>query len=227
MPRPTRIRGNDIHYHVILRCNNRERLIQNEEDFRKVLSMLTVIQEKFGFKLYNYVLLNAHIHLMLSTHHENYIDQVLHDFCFRYAKDYNQRHGRTGHFWAHRYWSRIILDDRYALACLRYQHRNPLAAGVVTKLEDWRWSGYSYYAFGSADGLLEPHPSYLALAEESFSRRQFYRSVVCTLIPADKSQSLFEGRTDWKSKQFSMMLKQLEKIKQRYDSKCLAPTAVT
>lgn len=128
--------GDDIHYHIILRCNNREKLLQTRNDFERVLTVLSETKAQFHLKLYNYELLNSHIHLLLSTHKDYFVDKIMHDFCFKFAKEFNRTHQRSGHFWAHRYRSRIILNDKHGIACLRYQHRNAFAAGIVSKPED-------------------------------------------------------------------------------------------
>lgn len=212
MPRPPRIKGNDIHYHIVLRCNNKEHLFQDRTDFEVLLSMLGDARNKFGFRLYNYELLHSHIHLMLSTHDGNFIDQIMHDFCFKYAKDFNQRNGRSGHLWAHRYRSRLILNDQHALACLRYQHRNVLSAAVVSTPEDWPWSGYTFYAFGTPNNLLELHPSFLALEEDESRRRKIYRELVNTSIPADKVSNTIERGNKLLSRRFLMMVNQSNRL---------------
>lgn len=212
MPRPHRIKGNDIHYHIILRCNNKEPLLQNKEDFEKVLTLLAEGKREFSFRLYNYELLNSHIHLMLSTHNDYFVDQIIHNFCFKFAKGYNQKYKRSGHFWAHRYRSRLILNDSHGLACLRYQHRNAFSAGIVSKPEDWPWSGYSFYAYNAYrqwNHLLEFHPSYLSLARDDEDRRSIYRKLVLTPIPSDKVKGLFDGRGSTSSCRFETMLDQV------------------
>ena len=212
MARPLRIRGDDLHYHVILRCNNKEGLFRKNSDFQMALDMLFESQQQFGFKLYNYVFLNSHAHLMLSTHNEKFIDKIMHDFCFKFAKQYNRIYKRSGHFWAHRYRSRLITDDRYALACLRYQHRNPVLAGMVIKAEEWRWSGYAYYSFGAADDLLTQHPAFLGLSTDPLRRQQVYTKFVATPLLADKMGHLFEGKSSVTGKRFSMLLQRVNKL---------------
>ena len=39
-----------------------------------------------------------------------------------------------------------VQDDRYFLAMCFYIHGNPLRAGIVKKLSDYRWSSYPAYA---------------------------------------------------------------------------------
>lgn len=213
MPRPPRILGDDVHYHIILRCNNKERLLQDDVDFQQLLTLMCEVKEKFGFRLYNYDLLHSHIHLMLSTHTGNFIDKIMHCFCNKYAKYFNQRHQRMGHLWGHRYRSRIISNDKHGLACLRYQHRNALSAGIVSKPEYWPWSGYHFYGFGFKNRLLEPHPSYLALHESDIQRKTVYQRLVNTPIPADKNLGLLEKGSGRMTRRFSKMIAQVERLK--------------
>lgn len=213
MPRPLRILGEGIHYHLILRCNNRESLLQKRVDFELLLQLFEEAKSKFRCRIYNYDFLNTHIHLMLSTHQNCFVDQIMHYVCFKYANDYNKRHQRSGHFWAHRYRSRVILNDSYGLACLRYQHRNVLSLGLVDKPEDWQWSGYNYYAFGASNPLLEYHPSYLSLSEDNFERMKFYRNIVNTSIPSDTLKGLLEKGSGKPTVRFSRMVKQIDQLR--------------
>ncbi len=213
MPRPPRIKGDDIHYHIILRCNNKERLLQSDEDFIILKQMLFDTKQKFQFRLYNYDFLHSHVHMMLSTHNGVSIDQIMHDLCSKYARDFNRRHKRSGHLWGHRYRSRIIEDDRHGLACLRYQHRNAMSAGIVSKPENWPWSGFHFYALDRQDELLEFHPSYEALSDDSDQRKRFYSKLVYTPIPSDKIPGLLEKGNGELTRRFVAMVGQVEKQK--------------
>lgn len=221
MPRGNRIVGDDIHYHIIQRCNNKERLLKDERDFEILFEMLNDTKKKFCFRLYNYEFLNSHIHLMLSTHGNIFIDKIMHDLCLKYAKDYNQRYRRTGHFWAHRYRSRVILDERHGLACLRYQHRNAFSAGIVSKPEEWSWSGYAYYAYEIPNGLLEPHPCYLALHEDPIRRRQTYRELVNTSLPSDKNPNIIEKGSGRLTQRFLKLVDQVDRLRKQINNPSL------
>lgn len=215
MPREPRILGDDIHYHIILRCNNKEHLLSEQSDFKQLLVMLRKARKQFCFRLYNYDLLNSHIHLMLSSHEGNFVHKIMHAFCFKFAQYFNKAHGRSGHFWAHRYRSRIITNENHALACLRYQNRNAFSAGLVSKPEDWPWSGYHFYAFGKPNDLLEPHPCYLALHEELWKRRMAYQRLVNTPIPSDKIPGLLERGSGKTTKRFQTMVEQINRLKKK------------
>jgi len=193
MPRAPRIKGNDICYHIVLRCNNAEFLLRESDDFLQFLAFLRETKKKFALRIYNYVLLHSHAHLMLSTHQDHFIDEVMHNLCLNFARDFNKRHARSGHLWKNRYRCKTILSDLHAIACLRYQHKNPEKAGIVQNSEDWPWSGYNFYVSGKPNDILTEHPSYLQMADSEATRQKFYQDFVQRPLTAAENR-LFERK---------------------------------
>lgn len=195
MGRPERIREDDLYYHVILRCNNGERFFASDVECMFFLKFLKRYKDRYKCEVFNYTIMPSHVHLMLMTTSGNHVDIVLREICSCVARSHNRRCARSGHFWRHRFRSKIISDDAYALACLRYNHRNPLAGGVVNDLDCWKWSAYHYYVKGEADEIIQPLPTYLQLGETDSERRERYSRVIADPgAPADLEQGLFEGR---------------------------------
>jgi len=64
-----------------------------------------------------------------------------------YTTRFNLRHSRNGHLFQGRYKSIIVENDSYLLQLSYYIHRNPLRAGSVKRLIDYRWSSYPAYAY--------------------------------------------------------------------------------
>lgn len=192
MPRLPRTLGDDLHYHVVLQCNNKERLLSHKE-FELLHTLLAEYKEKFHYRLYDYVFMQTHTHLLLSTHGGHSLDILMHEFCLAFAKEYNRYYRRTGHVWRNRYWCRVIGDDRYGLACLRYFAWNAPKGGLAASPADWPWCGYQFYAFGSPNAVLEPHPSYIGLADDRMKRQAYYRDLVATPLLPEEEQ-LFKKR---------------------------------
>ena len=67
------------------------------------------------------------------------------------------------------------------MTCYRYIEENPIRAGIVQSIEDYRWSSYHHNALGIVDELITQHPSFNALAQEKEARFVAYKQ-------------LFEGR---------------------------------
>jgi putative transposase len=189
-----RLKGDGVHYHIVARCNNGEHLLKEDDECVRVLEHLKYNTDRHGCRIFNYVIMPSHVHLMLMTDGGKHIDVVMHDFCLAVARDYNKRHRRGGHLWRHRYRSRIIDDDRYALACLRYIDMNPVAARLTRLAKDWRWSGHGYYAFGDPSELITEHPSFSLLGENAKECRRNYRSLVEeSRSRSDDEWHIFEG----------------------------------
>ena len=66
----------------------------------------------------------------------------MHQLVGGYSKRFNERHERAGYLVRGRYWSRRKDTPSALLEAYRYVARNPVAAGLVGRPEDWRWSSY-------------------------------------------------------------------------------------
>ena len=53
-------------YHILTRGNNRQDIFKDESDYRKYLDILQIYKEKYRFRLYHYVLMRNHVHLVLE-----------------------------------------------------------------------------------------------------------------------------------------------------------------
>lgn len=61
----------------------------------------------------------------------------------RFTQWYNRRTQRTGTLWESRFHSVLVEDDPQALMVMSaYIDLNPVRAGIVDKVEDYRWCGY-------------------------------------------------------------------------------------
>ena len=178
MSRRPRLQASDLHYHVIVRCNNQAFRFETEEDFAKYLGTLALVQKKHRFKLYNYELMNTHVHLFLQPSLQVPLAKTMQLINWKYAQTYNHRKNRKGHFWLERYQNIPVQSGRYALSLMRYINRNPLRARMVEKPGEWPWSGYPALAMGKNDPLMTEHPIYLVLGRNPQERREKYAEYV-------------------------------------------------
>lgn len=86
-------------------------------------------------------LLSTHWHVILDVP-DGSLAAGMHRLVGGYSKRFNARHGRTGYLVRDRYWSRRKETSAEVLEAFRYVAMNPVAAGLVDKPEDWRWSSY-------------------------------------------------------------------------------------
>jgi len=185
MAREHRIQESELHYHIIARCNNRAFHFETGEDFEIYLGLLRLFKKKHQFQLFNYELMNSHVHLFLQPSPQISLGKTMHAINWHFSNGYNKRKKRKGHFWMGRYKSIPVDTDEHALTLMRYINRNAVRAKMVPKPGDWKYSGYRFYAFGEPNDLLDPHPTYLGLAENEETRRTYYQRFVCQVLPED------------------------------------------
>ncbi|MFZ6017338.1 MAG: transposase [Nitrospirota bacterium] len=165
MPRTARIAPKGYVYHILTRGNNRQDVFRDERDFEKYIELLQRYKEKFEFKLYHYVLMRNHAHLVLeTTARGGTLSEIMKGINLSYAQYYKGRYKHIGHFWQDRYESILISKDDYLLACGSYVELNPVRAKVVKDPKDYRWSSYNVYAYGKKDTITDEHLIYKDLS---------------------------------------------------------------
>ena len=194
MPRTARIAPKEHVYHVLTRGNNRQDVFEDEEDFRKYIDLLLRYKEKYHFKLYHYVMMTNHVHLVIEpSEGGGDLSEIMKGINLAYARHYKRKYNHTGHFWQDRYKSIIISKDEYLLACGSYVELNPIRAEMVEDPKDYRWSSYQAYGYGKRDVLVDEHPIYLQLSEDEGERRKKYRQFVRGML---KEKEAMKGEMD-------------------------------
>ena len=149
MPRKARIKSSTGIYHVIMRGINRQRIFEDEEDYKKYLWELKRFQEICGYQLYAWCLMPNHIHILIREGNEP-LEQVFRRIGASFIYWYNMKYERIGHLFQDRYKSEPVEDSAYLLTVVRYIHQNPVKAGICKKTADYRYSSYSEYLNGGA-----------------------------------------------------------------------------
>ena len=90
--------------------------------------------------LYNYCLMDNHVHLLIKTGSEP-LSHLMKRIGVRYAAFYKWKYHRTGHLFQDRFRSEPVEDDSYLLAVYRYIALNPVKAGLCEKPGKYRWCG--------------------------------------------------------------------------------------
>lgn len=101
-------------------------------------------------------LLSTHWHAILEIP-DGSLARGMHRLVGGYSRRFNDRYARAGYLVRGRYWSKRKDSPAAVLAAYRYVARNPVAAGLVDRPEDWRWSSYGA-AVGVSDlfAFVEP-----------------------------------------------------------------------
>src|SRR4030042_4360893 len=145
MTRPLRMDYPDSFYHILSRGNERKEIFRDEKDHIRFLDMVGKNVERFKLEVHSYVLMKNHFHLLIHTKAAN-LSRAIQWLGVSYSVWFNRRHQRSGHLFKGRFKSFLIENDRYFTAMCLYLHGNPLRAGLVESLSDYKWSSYRAYA---------------------------------------------------------------------------------
>jgi REP element-mobilizing transposase RayT len=144
MARPLRLEAEGAIYHVIARGNERKPIFLDARDRQVYLDRLISLRDRFGFRILGFCLMDNHVHLALERGPAK-LSRVMLTLQSAYTQWFNRRHDRVGHLFQGRYKSFLVERDRYLLGLILYIHRNPVAARVVERAEDFQWSSDQYY----------------------------------------------------------------------------------
>jgi putative transposase len=131
-------------YHVIQRSSNREMIFGKVSDKEYFIDLLAGYKKKLGYRLFGYVLMDNHYHLLLQTGAIP-LSKIMQRINFRYSKFFNQKYNRHGHVFGGRYKAGLVQDESYLFAILRYIHQNPVQAGICKQVNDYEWSSDPAY----------------------------------------------------------------------------------
>jgi REP element-mobilizing transposase RayT len=178
MPRKPREEVEGGVYHVYARGNDKRLIYRDDADRRMYLNMLRATVRQCRSRLLAYCLMNNHVHLLLETPEAN-LGKGIQRMHGLYAREFNTRHGRSGHLFQGRYGAVRIKTDERLWTVAVYVAMNPVKAGFCAKPDEWPWSSHaatladrapdwidvarlmSY--FGSAGG--DPRRRYAAMCE--------------------------------------------------------------
>ncbi len=144
MPRKPRIEYNGAFYHVIARGNQKQRIFKDAADFQKYLLLLTVYKNRTGCRVYAYVLMNNHVHLLVESK-DIPLSKFMQGLNQTYTMYFNRRYRTVGHLFQGRYKAILCDRDAYLLGLVKYIHQNPLRARIAERLDVYPWSSHQAY----------------------------------------------------------------------------------
>lgn len=159
MPRTARELYPNRNYHIIARGNNHKSIFYSDDDFKRFLSLMNEYIVQNEIKIFHYVLMNTHIHLVIKL--PDLIDRVSEAMkmaFWKYTVYHNKKYNYEGRLWKERFSSQIIENEKYLLSCGLYIEYNPVRAGVVSLPEEYKWSSYRHWINKYNDKVLSEHP---------------------------------------------------------------------
>jgi len=119
-----------------------------------------------------------HIHFVIEPTIEGSLSKLMLRLTLAYTWYFNKKYKGVGHVWQGRYKSSLLDKENYFIWCGLYNELNPVRAKIVEKPEDWPWSTFHFYAFGTIgslpEGIIDYDPYYLELGDTPEKRQKRY-----------------------------------------------------
>ncbi len=113
--------------------------------YKKLYDSMKLYLEKYDSRLFGYVFMPSHIHLILWID-GNRLSGFMRDFKkFVSQKAFKDIGINDKKIWMEGFDRIVIYSDEILLQKLNHIHRNPIKAGLVKNSEDWKWSSARDY----------------------------------------------------------------------------------
>lgn len=132
------------HFHIVVRVTRTDELVQEKELIRRV-SVLKGIKAARELSEYWEELHAAGFESTLESEYNrlrvqmNDISAFIKVFKELFDRWYKRNRAYTGSIWAGRFKSTMIEDGDYLATCIKYVIYNPIRAGIVRQVKDYRW----------------------------------------------------------------------------------------
>ncbi len=132
-------------YHITSRGNNRQPILAGQADKETFLESLSRYKLRYAFKIYAFVLMDNHFHLIIETHPLHNISKVMQSILLSYSNKFRRKYQYVGHVWQGRFISRVIRSERQLINNIKYIHDNPVRANMFQDGAEYIWSSAAFY----------------------------------------------------------------------------------
>ena len=134
----------DTYYHLYNRGNNKDIIFFEDDNYIFFLNQFKKHVAPFC-DVYAYCLMPNHFHFFVRINDETLFEKGIKNFFISYSKAINKRYNRVGSLFQGRYKASEIKSDSYYTTIVSYIHQNPLRAGLVENMSDYKYSSYNAY----------------------------------------------------------------------------------
>ncbi|GHU30480.1 hypothetical protein FACS1894172_03840 [Spirochaetia bacterium] len=149
-------------YHVASEINRKDFDLQDDEDKKMFLAVIDEAKTKksYKFEMHNFCIMDNHFHFLITPELGQSLSVIMKWIKMVVAIRWNRNHGKTGHLWGDRFFSREIIDDEDFITVYNYIDQNPVKASAVEKPEDWLWGGLHHHQAGITR-IVKPAPEWV------------------------------------------------------------------
>jgi len=191
MARKPRIEFPGALYHVFSRGNNKQLVFICETDFEAFLERIKRYSEKYLFKVYVYVLMPNHFHIVLETHVIP-ISKIMQELLQSYTLYFHKNYGTVGHLFQGRYKAILCDKETYLKELVRYITLNPVRADIVNLPENYKWSSYHSYFGDSSQSFVDIEFVFNLFDEDRTSAKKLLWAFIRDGLSMGHKQELYD-----------------------------------
>ena len=127
---------------------NKEFIFDDEECVQEYKKIIIEKLKDSHINILAYCIMNNHAHFLIYSPQIEYIVKFMQRINTTYSRFYNKKFNRVGYVYRDRYKSQTIVDRKHLINCLIYIHNNPLKAGIVSRIQEYKYSSYLEFLNG-------------------------------------------------------------------------------
>jgi putative transposase len=139
--RQLRVLQDGATYHVTSKINRGEMALKSAEIKRVFLDLVETAKKKFGFKLWNFTVMDNHIHFLIKPDKVASLSEIMQWVKCNFAKKWNKIHDTKGILWGGRFLSRIIRNEDDLSQTSDYIDETPVEKNLVKEAKKWKFGG--------------------------------------------------------------------------------------
>lgn len=158
----------DLHF-VTFSCYRRRQYLGTARARDRFIRILGEERERYEFRLFGYLVMPEHVHLLMSEPERGNPSKVLQALKQKVSRALRRKPKRNvaqlafafgaeaekaRAFWQRRFYDFNVWSAKKVFEKLEYMHENPVKRGLVRHAKDWPWSSWSHYA-KRGRGLME------------------------------------------------------------------------
>jgi REP element-mobilizing transposase RayT len=208
MPRPRRIHVDGGIYHATLRGNHRQAIFNHDGERVLLNKIVARAIHKHAARIHAFCWMTNHLHLLVQVS-DIPLGRLMHQVGCEYARAFQKNLATTGHLFENRYHSTLVDTDAYFLEAIRYVHQNPIRAGMVTTVGQYRWSSHAAYV-GGGEPWVTTDMALDLLSPQRSRAVVLYRAFISELPPPDVAAELSRLESGTPKQTIPVLMKRLE-----------------
>lgn len=185
-------------HHVLQRGHSGMNIFVDDSDRQTYSMMLREAAIQHRVAIHAYAQLDHEVHLLATPAQAQSLGLLMQALGRRYVAGFNRRHGRGGSLWAGRFRASVIEAAALGLDAIAYVETLPLRRGLVSSLDEARWTSAAHHLGRCDDPLVTEHASYWGLGNTPFERELAHahklNEGVSTALAQRFEQGLVQGR---------------------------------